>query len=45
LSMLRLVCENGMVAMAPAFRSAIQLGQREDAPEIPLQRAIASFDG
>lgn len=45
LSLLRLICTNGMVGMAPVFRSEIQLGSDPAArPDMPLSRAIGMFD-
>ena len=44
LSMLRQVCENGLIAHAPTFRSEIQTGTKDDRPEIPLGRALRSFN-
>ena len=44
LALLRLVCTNGMVAMAPAFKTAFQLG-RESSSLLPiLERAMVSFN-
>src|SRR5690606_12132068 len=44
LSMIRQVCSNGLVAMAPAFRTDIQIGRNDSAiPEV-LFRALDCFN-
>jgi hypothetical protein len=44
LALLRLICTNGMVAMAPAFKTAFQLGKGNDSLLPLLQRAMTTFN-
>lgn len=44
LSLLRLVCQNGMIGYNPSFRSEVQLGQNIDTPIVPLTRILDSFN-
>ena len=44
LSMLRMVCSNGMVAYSKAFRTALKLGRGDDDVTFAIDRAIDSFN-
>lgn len=43
LSLLRMVCSNGMIGYAKAFRSEVSLGTGNDNPIFTLERALDSF--
>lgn len=43
LSLLRMVCSNGMIGYAKAFRSEVGLGTGNDNPIFTLERALDSF--
>lgn len=43
LSLLRMVCSNGMIGYAKAFRTEISLGTGDDNPIFTLERALDSF--
>lgn len=44
LALLRQVCSNGAVAMAPAFKSEVKLGKKDDDIMAQMLRAIDSFN-
>lgn len=43
LSLLRMICSNGMVAVAPAFRSEISLGKGESSGPYALERVLTGY--
>lgn len=43
-SLMRLVCTNGMIGYSPAFRSEINIGSRKDMPTFAIERAIQNFN-
>lgn len=43
-SLLRLICSNGAIGYAPAFRSEISFGKKNDTIEFALQRALQNFN-
>lgn len=43
-SLLRLVCTNGMVGYSPSFRTELNVGKKNDSIEFSLSRALESFN-
>jgi hypothetical protein len=43
-SLLRVVCSNGMVGFSPAFRTELNVGKKNDSIEFSLCRALESFN-
>lgn len=44
IGLLRQVCTNGAIAMAPAFRSEVSVGKKNDSVEFALERMLQSFN-
>lgn len=44
LALLRQVCQNGAIAMAPAFKSEVKLGKKDDDIMTQMLRALDSFN-